>query len=310
MPRRDSKTDTYMRILRLVKEGASRPEIEKALGLYPSKAQYYLARLEKAGLIRTIRSYPRTYELTAKGLRVLLQGDLQVKTVRPTGAPGPKQVRVHAVQIIIPVLKQGETLPMKKEIPLKGWVQRIVDISDLGIDLDATIEITSKHVRVYVHSFNVKQSVQGWVQVAEYIGKIVNVVWFAMRRYGWDIDNIHYKVVNQHLENPAPEYEKVAQGEVETHLGRQATSIAGNTMNQPAKAWTDKSPGVLTMETNDALYEQKLLLMPEYVDAMYNKVVPLMDEYNKNIALHLDTLREMKQAIQELRDIMRTLAAK
>jgi predicted transcriptional regulator len=308
MGRGISRKEVYVNILKLIEEGKTRPEIQSILGLYPTKAQYYLNRLESWGFIKTIRSYPRTYELTPKGKRALLEGDIQLKTLRPSGAPLPrgKKVRIHAVQILIPVLKRGQDLPLKKEINLRGWVQRIVNMEAVGIPLDATVEITTKNVRVYLHSVEIPQNLTALMKFSEYVGKIVNVVATVFRAYGWALDVINYRVVNQHLEQTAEEYEEVAEGGVEIDLNRKAKAVTGNEMEQKAKAWTDKSPGALTIETNDALYEEKLLRMPENVDeikkmvvALSKHAIPVLDTLREELEAHLGAVKSIDLGIQQ-----------
>jgi len=302
------KKDTYLQILKLIEDGKTRPEIQKTLGLYPTKAQFYFSRLEKWGFIKTIRSYPRIYVLTPKGKRALLEGDIQLKTLRPSGGPLPrgKKVRIHAVQILIPVLKQGQNLPLKKEINLRGWVQRIVNMEAVGIPMDATVEITTKNVRVYLYSVEIPQNLTALMKFSEYVGKVVNVVATVFRAYGWVLDVINYRVVNQHLEQTAEEYESVAEGGVEIDLNRKAKAVTGNEMEQKAKAWTDKSPGTLTIETNDALYEEKLLRMPENVEEIKNMVValskhaiPVLDTLREDLEAHLGAVKSIDLGIQQ-----------
>ena len=302
------KKAIYIRILKLIEEGKTRPEIQKALSLKPQTAQYYLNKLEKLGMIKVIHSYPRTYELTPKGKRALVEGDIQLKSVRPSDAPLPrgKKVRIHAVQILIPVLKKGQDLPLKKEINLRGWVQRIVNIEAVGIPMDATVEITTKNVRVYLHTVEIPQNLTALMRFSEYVGKIVNVVATVFRAYGWTLDVINYRVVNQHLEQTAEEYESVAEGGVEIDLNRKARAVTGNEMEQKAKAWTDKSPGTLTIETNDRLYEEKLLRMPENVEEIKNMVValskhaiPVLDRLRDDLEAHLGAVKSIDLGIQQ-----------
>jgi len=65
---------------------------------------------------------------------------------------------------------------------------------------------------------------------------------------------------------------------IEVDLGRKAESIHGE-MKQEAKAWIDKSQGQAEIETNDLLYEEKLLLMPEKVFEIDEKLKELAEKY-------------------------------
>lgn len=295
------KTDIYRRVLEYVQahpEDASLPAIRKALGLSPQLLNYYIRRLERDGYIEVLRTYPRFVRITPRGKKALYRGELK----EPSGGQAGT-ARVHALQILIPILRRGDNIS-GREVKMKAWARKVLDV-DIP---DVTIEDTGKNLRVYVHDLIMPRNKRGF----EYITQAVTRLLYAINAYfsqrGWVLDIFHYRVVNQHIENLSPEHEKAASQGVTVDLGRPALDILRREpMNQPAKAWLDASSGILSIETDDRLYEEKLIMMPEHVDRMARTVLPLLQQLHEDLQLHLEAVQQIAMGQNTLNKLLHRL---
>jgi len=95
---------------------------------------------------------------------------------------------------------------------------------------------------------------------------------------------------------------------VEISLNRPAEGIYPS--QETAKSWLDRSYGDVDIETNDMIYEEKLLLMPETVFNLsknLDRLNPILDNFAKQILLHLQVMSEIRDGIRVLNKRLKEL---
>lgn len=293
MGKRVHRPEIYKRIIELAQSPTPFPEIRKRLGLSPSLFTYYVKKMEKEGLVEVIRAYPKLLHATPKAKSKLAKGEFQTFVGGQSDAPHP--TRLHATQVIIPVLQEGRPLPIEKEIDMRGWSRKILK-EDLPAD--ATVEIMDtkegKKVRLYIHNVVLPPGADKFDFATKVLMKIIYVVNTYFLRSGWLLDIFHYQIVNQELETGMPELKKGGQEpkKVRVYLGRKAKAVDGSHMNQDAwvEVGTDSiKKGIPDRETNDRTHEEKWALLPEVV---HDEIAPTLRTLAMDTAPVLKTLKE------------------
>jgi len=289
-----SLTSIY-RILVRISQGMYPSQIARQLNMSKSHVNYFLKRLERCGYIkREFRTNFVCYSLTEKGNELL-------KNIRSSKFSLPvreKHVRTHTLTIKFPILKDNPEAKFDSKVEINNWIKQYALVTfPIGI----TIEKTTKHVVVYFHKFYTKQSnflsdFFSWVLRGVYY-----VYYYLMKEKGIQIDIFSGEIIRQHIANESPEFNKRVERKktVEVSLNRKAKAIYP--ANFVAKAWIDRSLGNVEIETNDMVYEEKLLLMPEIVHALDKKLAPVLENLTKQINLHLEIQTQHIKAISELR---------
>ena len=110
--------------------------------------------------------------------------------------------------------------------------------------------------------------------------------------------------LNENLDRLTTRQHKVVE-----FLGRSAKGFVSKQKHE-AKAWLDKSLGMLELETNDIEYERKLLLMPEHIFNIA-KTQPLLMEnlyrFSEQLNLHLEVLEKIGAGIDRFTKLMEKL---
>jgi len=288
------------RIMRGIQKGMYPTQIARVLRLPKSTVLYHVKNLEKLGLVkRRFRTNFLVFEITEKGLDFM-------RKVRRGSIPSRKNVepgtRLHNLVIKFPILKDNPDAKWDSENELRNWVEKYLRVE---FPIGLTIKKTTRHVLVYFHQFRTRRSAflsdfYNWVMKG-----VILVQQFLMNEKGIVIDVFDGRVVRQHVANESPEFDKhVERGSTaEVKLGRDAVSIFPS--DEEARAWLDKSLGLLDIETNDMLYEEKLLMMPEYMHEIARRFLPAVEQYARQIRLHLEVLQGIKQAVEELRTVLK-----
>ena len=297
-----SKAATYRRILEYIHrhpEDATLPAIRKALGLSPQLLNYYVRRLERMGYIEVIRAYPRILRITPAGKKALYNGELKESTGRQSGRPTPS-IRLHAVQVVIPVIKKGKEIG-GKDVKMKGWARKILDTNIPDVTAECYEADGKPYIRLFIHDLIAPRTAQGLVELQNMLTRILYVANAYFTKRGWLLDIFHVKEIHRHIENQLPEYEDKAEGHVTVTLPRKARSfLTGEETDHQAHAWLDRSKGPLGVESDDRLYEERLILMPETVDRI-DKVVtalaadtaPLLRQLHDDLGMHLEAVQQI-----------------
>jgi len=271
---RQPNTERYLKILRAIEQGHGLSSTARILNISPSAALKHFRRLLEFKYITVSKdTYPHVYKLTPKGVVALKRGVLTLSRYvrerrgRPKRSTPPAQgvIRLHNLQIVIPILKKGRPLPIKKKNELNNWTQHFLE---LPAPIDGTIEVTPRNVRIYIKETEVPRGYKGYLQLLNKVMKTVFMVHSALLQYGWVLDALEAQIPTQHIATTMPEFDKADLQASEVYLNRKAKGLGGRVNKQEARAWIDRSKGVLEIETNDAAYEEKLILMPERMDEL------------------------------------------
>jgi len=292
------------RILRRIQKGMYPTQIARQLNTSKQRIFYYLIKAERLGLVEKInRSNTVFYVITKKGENFLLE-------VKKSSLPVREKVtRLHNLAIKFPIVQDNPQAQFDKKVEINNWIKQY---SVVTFPIGITIEKTSKNVIVYFHQFSTKQQMFLTEFFSWVLRGVYYVYYYLKREKGITIDIFNGEIIREHLANASPEFnEKVEKRKtVEVSLGRNAFSIYPS--QEPARAWIDRSLGNVDIETNDMIYEEKLLLMPEVVfDLAKNidKLNPLLDNLAKQINLHLEVQYQQLETMKQLRKSLDELFA-
>ncbi len=285
------------RILKAVGKGMYPAQIARQLGVSKQLVSYYINRAEKKGMVKTeFRTNFKSIILTEKGLEFL-------KKVKRVSIPSTgSSVRLHNLAVKFPVLRDNPDAVWDRGNELRNWIESYATVT---FPVGLTVKKTTRSVIVYFHQFRTEKPMflsefYNWV-----LRGIVLVQAWLSREKGVLIDVLNGEVLRQHIANEAPEFNKVVgkRATVEVRLGRRAESVYPS--REDAKAWVDRSLGSVDVETNDMIYEEKLLMMPEYMHEVAKRFLPAVEEYARQIQLHIEVLNGIKRAVEELRDVLK-----
>lgn len=285
------------RILKAIRKGMYPAQIARQLRVSKQLVAYYVKQAEKEGLVKLeFRTNFKSYILTEKGLGF-------IREVKKVSIPSMKSsVRLHNLAVKFPVLRDNPDARWDRENELRNWIE---SYSTLSFPIGVTVKKTTRSVIMYFHQFVTEKPMflsefYNWV-----LKGIVLVQAWLSREKGILIDVMNGEVIRQHIANESPEFNRRVgrRTTVEVRLGRRARSVYPS--REDAKAWIDRSLGNVDIETNDMLYEEKLLMMPEYMHEIASRFIPAVEEYARQIRLHLEVLQGIKQAVEELRAVFK-----
>jgi hypothetical protein len=278
---RTPSVEDYLKLLDIIasdEQSHYKSEIARILKVSPTAINKKIKRLVKYGYVREEKkSYPHLLKLTPKGViarsrRVLtLSGYVRGREGRPKKSERPPKgmIILHNLQIMIPILKRGRPLPLKGKNPLNNWTQKFLD---LPAPIPATIELTTKNIKVYAHRIYVPRGYVGYLQLSKNVTKIIMMVQSCLAQFGWIVDALSVEMPTQHIATTMPELDEFDLAPSEIYLGRNAKDVEGKENNQEARAWIDHSEKKLPngkkvrtteIETNDAEYAEDLQLLPK-----------------------------------------------
>jgi predicted transcriptional regulator len=218
------------RILKKLEEDKYPAQVARELRISKQLCWYYIKKLEKEGYIkRKFRSTISSYEILPRGKLFLLE-------VKNFSASLNEPVRVHALAIKLPILKDNPQLKLDREIPMNNWVKKF---GILERPFRILIEKTPSHVIIYPEGFTTRLS----NFLSDYFFHLHAIVdyaasWLAERGI---VVTTHTGEIRQHIATKLPEFFKVI-GEKTTNeieLNRRAKGFYPS--NDEAKIWMDKS---------------------------------------------------------------------
>lgn len=301
----DKKSRRYTyKLLVMIKNGAYAAQISRQLKEPESTIKSRLKSLERRHMIAVdFKSCFKVYKLTAKGYRVLKSlsfyySDENSRHLRQSNA------RAHKLSILCPIVKDNPNARFEKiNKRFSNWMPQYCRVT---FPVGLTFLKTPKNIIIKFHEFES----EGRTYLTDFLGHVLKGCFYAARflkdKYGIEID-IPEKITDQHLVNEAPEYSERIDDKMTTEidLNRETKSLL--VTKGKAKAWIDRSKGMPEIETNDLLYEEKLLMMPENVDRMAGEFMAALDDFRKEIRLHLEATREWKDTAKEIRNAIRSL---
>jgi len=291
------------RILLRIKKGMYQEQIARQLKLPTQNIYYHIRKLEKKGYIKSIlRTSSKIYTITEEGkefLKSIKQSKKFSLSVKE------KNTRLHNLSIKFPILKDNPHATFDRKTSINNWVKKYTTITfPVGI----TIEKTPRHVIAHFHQFQTRQK-RFATDFFTHVFRGVNYVYYYLiKQKRIKIDPYNATIIRQHIAVESPEYNgKIPSNRTaELNLKRSASSVLPT--NFMAKAWLDKSLGNVDIETNDFVYEEKLLQMPEIVHEMGDKFIPAITNLTQQINLHLEVQEQQLSAVIQLKKEISDLA--
>ncbi len=208
--------------------------------------------------------------------------------------------RFHNLVLKFPILKDNDSVKWSKTSLINNWVKKYY-FEELPLKL--TIEKTSKSIILYLHQKEISKD-NFYTDLLQWSLKAVFYCHHFLKERGVVFDYFSGEVIRQHIATKAEEFEGFVDGKstFEVDLKRSAKSIFKS--KERAKVWIDRSWGELEVESNDLLYEEKLVRMPEIVFES-NKLIKDfyrgLDSYNKNLKLHLSVMGNINKTLKVMR---------
>lgn len=292
---RINRTLAY-KILLLLKEGQYASKISRQLNMPKSTVKDYIKRLLDNGLIKLdVESGAKFYRLTKAGHIYLSQYLGRVSRYHR----GLGKTRLHRLNIKFPITKDNPNAKFGKEHNMTNWIQRYTKINyPIGITLQKNAD---KSIVAMFHEFETEKS-RTFTDFFNHVMRGVYYVYYHLKeRYDIEVNAFGIEVIDQHIANERPDLDGKLDDKKKTTISLNRKAQSYFPANFDSKAWIDFSKGIMEIETNDLLYEERLLLMPENVDRLTKSAIPVMNELRKDIQMHLQVMRDIKDVLQEMR---------
>ena len=190
-----------------------------------------------------------------------------------------------------PLIADNSTDAWTKSVKVNNWIRKFY-FADFPVKL--SIEKTSKSIILKLHEKKLSHSKflsDFFVWVVQ--GVLYSYLW--LRKNGIEID-FRGMVVRQHTANVSRGLKDKLDRRVrvELDLGRKAKSLFPT--NIDAKAWGDWSKGVPEFESNDVLWQEKFLAMPDEVFDLAKKMNVLhtaLAEYGIHLRTHTSVMKKL-----------------
>lgn len=283
------------KMLIYIKKGNYARSISRQMKMPESTVKDRIYRLLELGLIKEdVKTTATFYKLTKKGYEA-------VKTFECRLSRYPRQkikTRMHRLNIKFKIIKDNDTAKFDREYELNNWIQRFITVK---FPIGLTIKKTSKSIIAMFHEFETDNS----RTIDDFFNHVMRGIqytyYYCLKKLGIEIDVFEPKVLDQHIVNERPDLAgKIEEGKTTTlDLQRRAKSYFKTDIK--AKAWIDHSRGTPEIETNDFLYQEKLLAMPEKIDLIENNLLPVIHDLTRQMALHLQVMEDMRDSLKEMK---------
>ena len=299
---------TY-RILVRLNSGLYPKQIARQLSISNQLVHYHIKKLEGLNYVKkVIKSSITVYELTDKGKQFLTTLKSKLNQNKKFSIPMSEDIRTHNFIIKYPILKDESKMKFEKTIEMNNWSY---GTKRLTYPLGITIKKTTNNVIVYLHQFRAND----FSEYLNYLMKSLVFVYTYLKERGILIDVMNGKTLGQHLaltlnKQTTESLEKIIGKRLytEVNLGRTAKSVYPTDLK--AKAWVDRSLGTLELETNDMMYLENFILMPERVtrfEKLGEFIIEQQYQFSKNLEKHMEVLNSIGEAIKELSKTIKEL---
>ena len=283
------RLSTY-KLLLAIKKGQYPSQISRQMKIPKSTIKSRIKRLKKIGFIKEdIRTNFVIYRLLPKGYYYIQRWKDDISRY----LRGQSKTRLHRLNIKFPITDNNLKVSLDKSYELNNWIQEYTNVSfPIGI----TIKRTTKSIIAMFHEFETNKS----SCLTDFFNHILKgsyyVYYYLIKEKGIKIDIFSGVITDQHIVNESPQISARADKKKVTmlDLARQSKSLLPTEIS--ARAWLDHSKGLPEIETNDFLYEERLLQMPETISA----IIPVMAELTKQINLHLEIQRQSLKVLKKL----------
>jgi DNA-binding transcriptional ArsR family regulator len=294
------------RILKRVQKGMYASQIARQMNMSRQAVGKSLKRSLALGLIKLeFRSSFKHYIITDKGKEFLIQVNLSSLPM------ADKKTRLHNLTMKFPIKTDNPDAKWDSDTENKGqlnnWIRKY---SKIVFPIGMTVQKNPDNIIVHFHQFDSTQK----MFLTDFFSWILKGVWYVegwlLKEQGIEIDRFEGKIIREHLANESPEYNESIDKKktVEMKLGRDAKNILPTDFQ--ASAWLDKSKGNVDVETNDMIYEEKLLMMPETMFEMERKqdfIMRNFETFSRNQQSHIAAIKGIEQGSIEIAESQREL---
>lgn len=290
---------TYLLLLKL-DQGQYAKQIAIGTERTRQAIQYHIRKLEKDGLIeRDVRTSCSFYRLTNKGRQFVKNYKLPESK---HFSPPITKARHNNFVMKFPILIDNPEAKWQEEVSAHTWVKK-KDILYNPVPL--TIIKTTKNVLIYVHEFETDNK----MFLSDYIRKTDKarffVYFYLKKEKGIEIDLINGETISEETAKIMPELEGEINPSKKTMIQFQRDAQSFYPTKTNARAWIDNSKGKPEVETNDMLYEEKVIMMPERIEKLekaFDKITENQVIFAENLATHLKVLEDMSATLKAIRD--------
>jgi len=286
-----------------IKNGYSPSQIVEKSNLSKQKVDYYISKLKRLDLIKKISYgvWEAKKELNQKQLKEVQK--IKKSKLFSIGATNTNETHLHALQIKIPILK-GTINDKNWEIKerLNNWIPKYTTLKELG-----GLEIKN----------NNNKSITVWakprfIKNVDDIHKLTHAILLYLGSYFKVKDNVDLDTINAEVKNlDTATEDKNAESmrgngeKFKLNLNKKCEKILPKD-NRDGKAWIDGSPFKFSAETNDTDWKREYLNMPFNIKHLLYSL-PALDEYNKNLKLHIKVQEEQLKTQKEIQQLLKKL---
>ena len=259
-------------LLRCISEDLRLSQIAKKTGKTKQALNYHIRKFVKLGVIRRIQSYPYSiYELTSLGSSVK-------KSLEQSEHLRSSLWKAHNLIVGFEIISFGdfrfvETRRRKLVTGMKNWNyaremhgDHVINIQDTGL------------LKIYAPA---KYCKDPDVAFGEMFSKATTIAQWYVHKYGMRLRPM--KVIRK--------------GEKALVGSEKLAKIFGRIKTE--ELYINASEGTEELEApQDSYAIENLLKLPEIIET---KLVPTLDQFSKNIELHLEVLQDIRDAVKDLK---------
>jgi len=275
---KDERNNFLLLLLSSVDEGLTPKAIAKKLGKTKQALNYHLKRMMALKVICRVQSYPYSiYKLTPFGERVK-------DSLRQSEHLTPLW-KVHNLIVGFRIRKMGtfqfvETTRRKVITMNGGWKYVPERIDDYVVNVQDT-----GLLKIYVPE---QYSKDPDITIGEMFSRATHVAQIYVDKYGMTLEPLYV----------------IRKAEKELCKSEALAKIFGRVKLE--EMYVNASNGVEALEEPmDSYAIEKLLKLPDVIE---KQLTPALEQFSKNIALHLEVLQEIKIAIKKLGEVDKNVA--
>jgi len=301
------KENLYFYIYDRMKSGYSPAQITLKFKISKQSINYYTKRLEAIGLIKKVGygTWDIIEEVDEQGFKEVQK--IEKSKLFSLGTSERPITNLHALQIKIPILS-GKILGKEWEVKekLRNWTPKYLKLKELG---GLTIKNNNnKSLTVLGKSRNITN--------VDEVHKLVRAILMGIggyfkSKYNVTLDTINAEVKNIDLATEDKESECM-RGNGEKFLlkfNKNCEKILPADKDKPSKAFIDGTPFKFSAETNDLDWKREYLNMPFNIKHLCFSL-PMLEEYNKNLKLHIQVQLEQLNTQKEIQSLLSQLKNK
>jgi hypothetical protein len=308
-PTREVKENSfYFTVYNLISLNYSPSQISKKLNISKQQLNHYISKLKALNLISKVSYGIWEIKKEVKEKELILMLKQRSKGVFSLGTSERPKTNLHALQINFPILS-GKINDKDWEVKekLKNWIPKYTKLQELGglrvknnNNKSLTVWAEQREVKNIDEVHNLEHQIRYYI--FNYFKNKYNVV--------LDYLNVETKNLDMATEDKNAESMRGKGEKFVLNLNKIAQKVFPND-KMPAKAWIDGTPYNFSAETNDLDWKREYLNMPFNIKHLIYSM-PALEEYNKNLKLHiavqqeqLKTNREIQASIKELTEVLK-----